>query len=183
MEAKMEAYFNDLQSEDKDVQYEAFNQIMKTAKEKVDWAYEVWDQLKDDLTHKDNHRRSRAGQFLSFLAISDQEKRMLEDFPAVWEVTKDKKFVTARHTLQAFWRIALAGPEQKEMVLQHFSDRYKNCEDEKNYTLIRFDMIQGMRNLYDETKEEDVKQLALELIEREEDEKYKKKYDGVWKKS
>jgi hypothetical protein len=37
--------------------------------------------------------------------------------------------------------------------------------------------------LYDETKEEDVKQLALELIEREEDEKYKKKYAGLWKKS
>jgi hypothetical protein len=108
---------------------------------------------------------------------------MLKDFPDVWEVTKDKKFVTARHTLQAIWRIALAGPEQKEMVLQQLSDRYKNCRDEKNYTLIRFDIIQGLRNLYDVTKEEDVKQLALELMEREEDEKYKKKYAGVWKKS
>ncbi|MBT2686695.1 hypothetical protein J7I93_00710 [Bacillus sp. ISL-47] len=181
MEAEMQAYFNDLHSEDKNAQYEAFNQIMMAAKEKVDWAYEVWDGLKDDLTHRDNHRRARAGQFLSYLAISDPEKRMLKDFPAVWEVTKDKKFVTARHTLQAIWRIALAGPEQKEMVLQHISDRFIHGADEKNYTLIRFDMIQGLRNFYDETKEEDVRQIALDLIEKEEDPKYKKKYAGVWK--
>jgi hypothetical protein len=183
MEEKIEAYFNDLQSEDKNAQYEAYNQIIKASTEKVDWAYEVWEGFKGDLTHKDNHARSRAAQFLIYLAISDPEKKMLKDFPAVWEVTKDKKFVTARHTLQAIWRIALAGPEQKEIVLQQLSDRYKNCGDEKNYTLIRFDIIQGLRNLYDETKEEDVKQLGLELIEREEDEKYKKKYAGLWKKS
>ena len=42
-------------------------------------------------------------------------------------------------------------------------------------------MIQGLRNLYDELKEEEIKQIALDLIETEEDIKYRKKYMTVWK--
>jgi hypothetical protein len=72
----------------------------------VDWAYDVWDQLIKDLIHPNNHQRSRVAQFLCSLAKSDPEKRMLEDFPAVWAVTKDKKFVTARHSLQSIWKKA-----------------------------------------------------------------------------
>jgi hypothetical protein len=58
--------------------------------EEVDWDYDVWGQPVKDLTDSDNHRRSRAAQFLCGLAKSDPEKRMLKDFPAVWEVTKIK---------------------------------------------------------------------------------------------
>lgn len=36
-------------------------------------------------------------------------------------------------------------------------------------------------NLYDEVKVEKIKQKALELIETEEDLKYRKKYATVWK--
>lgn len=149
--------------------------------EKVNWAYEVWDQLLTDLTEGDNHRRSRAAQFLCKLAISDPEKRILKDFPKIWAVTKDKKFVTARHSLKSIWNIALAGSEQKELVLNTLADRFINGTDEKNYTLIRYDIIESLRKLYDEIKDEQVKQLALDLIEKEEDKKYKKKYASVWK--
>ncbi len=62
-----------------------------------------------------NHRRSRGAQFLAGLAISDPEKRILTIFPTLWEVTKDPKFVTARHSLQAIWRVGLAGEEQKHL--------------------------------------------------------------------
>jgi hypothetical protein len=47
--------------------------------------------------------------------------------------------------------------------------------------LIRYDIIQGLRNLYDEVKDEKIKQTALELIETEEDLKYRRKYASVWK--
>lgn len=40
----------------------------------VDWIYEVFNQLIEGLTCKDNHRQSRAAQFFSNLAISDHEK-------------------------------------------------------------------------------------------------------------
>lgn len=42
-------------------------------------------------------------------------------------------------------------------------------------------IIQGLRNLYDATKDEKVKTKALELIESEDDFKYRKKYAGLWK--
>jgi hypothetical protein len=47
--------------------------------------------------------------------------------------------------------------------------------------LIRYDIIQGLRNLYDEVKDEKIREKALALIETEEDTKYRKKYATVWK--
>jgi flagellar biosynthesis regulator FlaF len=173
--------FENLHSSDKDAQYHAFTNIIEATNNEVDWAYEVWNQLIEDLTNKDNHRRSRAAQFLCGLAKSDPEKRMLHDFRAIWEVTFDKKFVTARHTLQSIWKVGLAGEEQRDMLLTYVKDRFIACTSEKNYTLIRFDLIQGLRYLYDHLHIVEIKQLALELIEKEEDPRYKKKYATVWK--
>ena len=177
----MRSHFANLEAENKDDQYEAFISILAATKVKVDWAYEVWDQLVQWLTDADNHRRSRAAQFLAHLAISDSEKRMLNNFPTLWKVTYDPKFVTARHSLQAIWRVGLAGQEQKKLVLDHFTDRFQDGANEKHYTLRRFDMIQGLKNLFDQLQDEDIKQLAMDLIETEEDPKYKKKYLHVWK--
>ncbi len=41
----------------------------------IDWAFEVWSKLLQDLKNRDNHTRSRVAQFLSYFAISDPEKR------------------------------------------------------------------------------------------------------------
>lgn len=181
MDSNIQTYFENLNSEDKNLQFEAFNYIITATKEKVDWSYDVWDQLKADLTHAGNHQRSRAAQFLSNLAISDPEKRMIEDFSAIWKVTYDPKFVTARHTLQTIWRVGLAGHEQRAIVIDHLVNRFKSCENEKNCTLIRYDIIQCLKNLYDAMMIEGIKQKALDLIELEEDPKYRKKYKTVWK--
>jgi hypothetical protein len=72
------------------------------------------------------------------------------------EVTKDKEFVTARHCLQSLWKIGLAGKQQKELLLSGFAERYRNSITEKNGTLIRFDIIQGMRKLYDREPDESI---------------------------
>ncbi|WP_449354063.1 hypothetical protein ACUL41_11810 [Virgibacillus natechei] len=181
MNSTMQKQFHDLAAKDKQVQYEAYQNILKGTEQEVDWAYDVWDQLKEDLAHFDPHHRSRAAQFLANLAISDPENRMLRDFPELWKVTKDEKFVTARHSLQAIWKVGLAGSEQKEIVITHLVDRFRNCDNEKNYTLIRSDIIQGLRNLYDVLEDEAIKQIAMKLIETVEDKKYYKKYKHIWK--
>jgi hypothetical protein len=181
MDSVTRSYFENLEAKDKNVQIEAFYNIIAAIKEEVDWAYEVWDQLKEWLTDTDNHRRSRGAQFLAGLAKSDPEKRILNDFSVLWEVTKDPKFVTARHSLQSIWQVGLAGEKQKELLLKHLVDRFQNGMHEKHYTLIRFDVIQGLRKLYDALNEEEIKQLSLDLIETEEDIKYRKKYLTVWK--
>jgi len=59
--------------------------------------------------------------------------------------------------------------------------RFKECVTEKNCTLIRYDILQSLRNLYDSVKDESIRAKALELIEIEEDAKYRKKYTGLWK--
>ncbi|MEC5425776.1 hypothetical protein QGM71_20115 [Virgibacillus sp. C22-A2] len=181
MDSQMKKEFEKSKSKDKEERYEAYQTILKVTEQKVDWAYEVWDQLLEDLSHKDNHQRSRAAQYLANLAKSDPENKMLQDFPKLWEVTKDEKFVTARHSLQSIWKVGLAGTAQKEMVLEYMVHRFTYCTDEKNYTLIRSDILQNMRNLYNHLDDENIKNKAIELIEIVDDHKYKKKYINIWK--
>ena len=170
-----------LRSEDRQLQNEAFFSVLEATDKPVDWAYEVWDELVGMLTHKDNHQRAIAAQVLCNLAKSDPENRMRVDFAALLAVTKDERFVTARHCLQAIWKVGAAGQEQQQMLVQGLAGRFEECITEKNCTLIRYDIIQGLRNLYDEVEDEKVREKALELIETEEDLKYRKKYAGVWR--
>jgi hypothetical protein len=106
---------------------------------------------------------------------------MLKDFDALLAVTKDERFVTARHCLQAIWKVGLARKQQQQLVVEGLETRFKECISEKNCTLIRYDIVQDLKNLYDEIKDETIREKALELIEHEEDLKYTKKYTGVWK--
>lgn len=70
-----------------------------------------------DLTDEDNHQKSRSAQYLANQAKSGPENRMLSDLPKFWEVTKDDKFVTARHSLQAIWKAGLADDPLKEKIM------------------------------------------------------------------
>jgi hypothetical protein len=172
---------DNLRSEDKAAQNEASFFILGITDQPVDWTYEVWDGLVADLTHKDNHRRAMAAQVLCNLAKSDPENRMLKDFDALLNVTRDERFVTARHCLQALWKIGIVGQPQQQKLVAGLEYRFKECSAEKNCTLIRYDIIQDFKNLYDAVKDETIRAKALELIETEADLKYRKKYAGVWK--
>lgn len=173
---------SNLWSEDKEIQNKAFLNILKTTDKPVDWAYDVWDEMVESLTHKDNHRRAIAAQVLCNLAKSDPKERILKDFAALLAVTKDERFVTARHCMQSLWKVGVAGKKQQKLLVDGLAGRFKECITEKNCTLIRYDIIQSLRNVYDETGDEKVKMKALELIETEDDLKYRKKYAGLWKK-
>ena len=59
--------------------------------------------------------------------------------------------------------------------------RFQECITEKNCTLIRYDILQSMLNVYDVLKDEKIKAKVLELIETEEDLKYRKKYETLWR--
>jgi hypothetical protein len=181
MDNKTRKHFDNLRSEERELQNQAFFYLLEATEKPVDWAYEVWDELVKDLSHKDNHRRAIAAQILCRLSKSDPENRMKRDFPTLMAVTKDERFVTARHCLQSIWRVGTANKEMQTTVIEALASRFRECATEKNCTLIRYDIIEGMRNLYDEVKDEKIKDKALELIELEEDPKYKKKYASVWK--
>jgi hypothetical protein len=170
-----------LRSTDKELQNAAFFKLIEATNQPVDWAYTVWDEMVADLSHPDNHRRAIAAQVLCNLAKSDPEQRMLRDFEALFAVTRDDRFVTARHCLQALWKVGAAGKPQQRLLVDGLAGRFKECGPEKNATLIRYDIIQSLRNLYDAVKDEKIREKALELIETEEDLKYRKKYATLWR--
>jgi hypothetical protein len=167
--------------EDRELQNKAFSYIIEITDKPVDWAYEVWDDVVKNLKHHDNHNRAIAAQVLCNLAKSDPKERILKDLPALLAVTKDERFVTARHCMQALWKIGVVGKKQQQKLVDGLTSRFKECITEKNCTLIRYDIIQSLRNVCDVVKDEKIRAKALELMETEEDLKYRKKYAGLWK--
>jgi hypothetical protein len=164
-----------------DARYESYKYVLAQTQEPVQWSYEIWDEMLTLLKKGDNHQRSIAAQVLSNLAKSDPERRMVNDVEEIFKVTHDEKFVTARHSLQSLWKIAIVSPELLDIVANRLANRYKNALSEKNGTLVRSDIIEVFKKIYDKTQDEQVKHHALSLIEKEEDPKYRKKYLGFWK--
>jgi len=181
MDEKTQTRFNELFGSDREAQHAAFLHFLRLTETPVDWAYEVWDDLLEKLSDKDNHSRAIAAQLLCALAKSDPKLRMLQDFSQLLAVTRDGRFVTARHCLQNLWKIGVAGNAQQALVVSGLAERFSECAGEKNCTLIRHDIIVNLRRIYDAVKDETMKAKALALIERETNLKYKKKYTGVWK--
>lgn len=180
MDAEARTSLVALRSGDKEAQNAAFTHLMAATREPVPWAYEVWAEVVALLRHKDNRTRAIASQVLSNLAKSDPEERMLDDLSALIAVTKDERFVTARHCLQSLWKVGVAGERQRRLLLSGLETRFRECSAEKNGTLIRFDISESLRKVYDETGDDAVRAKALELIETEPDLKYRKKYARVW---
>lgn len=148
----------------------------------VDWAYEIWDDLICMLADGDNRQRSIAAQVLCNLAKSDPKQRVVADLRQLLEVTKDKRFVTARHCLQSLWKVGVAGEAQRKVLLQGLASRFEECTAEKNCTLIRYDIVVVLRRVYDETRDEQLRALAQTWIATEQNLEYQKKYSTVWRK-
>lgn len=182
MNKTIRTHLDNIFSEDGQTQFQAYDYLMKATEKPVDWAYEAWDKIVDGLTHKDNHVRAITGQLLSSLAKSDPKGRIFKDFDKLLNVTKDERFVTARHTMQNLWKVGVASKKHQAMYLDGMSRRFKECVKEKNASLIRYDILISMRNVYNEVKDESIREKALMLIASEKDVKNKKKCAGVWKK-
>ena len=182
MDKLIRTHVDNIRSPYKEQQNKSYSALLEATDKPVDWGYEIWDEILDGLTHKDNHVRAISAQVLANLAKSDQKNRMLKDFDQLLEVTKDERFVTARHCLQSLWKIGVAGLKHQKIYMDGLERRFKECINEKNWSLIRYDILQSMRNVYDEVKDETIREKALELIDSEQDLKYQKKYASLWRK-
>ena len=181
MEEQTRTHLAAIDTKDLQLQNAAFLALIAETDHPVTWAYEAWDELVKALTHPDNHVRAIAAQVLCNLAKSDPQKRMAKDFPALLNVTRDERFVTARHTMQSLWKVGAAGEEQLGWYLDGLTTRFHECINEKNCTLIRYDISQSLRNTYDAVKLEKIRETALQLIDSETDLKYRQKYAALWK--
>ncbi len=182
MDKATRTHLDNVRSEDGQLQNKAYFALMDATEKPVDWAYEAWDELVEGLTHKDNHVRAISSQILANLGKSDPKGRMFEDFDKLLHVTRDERFVTARHCMQNIWKVGLGGKKAQQLVVKGLEKRFHECINEKNCTMIRYDIQVSLHNLYNATASSGIKEKALELIELEQDLKYKKKYAGVWKK-
>jgi hypothetical protein len=180
MEA-VNARMDDLRSKDKERQNQAFQFLSAITMEPVDWAYEVWDELLRLIVDGDNRQRSIAGQLLSNLAKSDPKARILKDTAVLLALTKDERFVTARHCLLSLCKIAVVGDRQRKTVVNGLAERFKECASEKNCTLIRYDIECVLRRIYDETGDGTVRATGEDLMKLEEDLRYRKKYASAWR--
>ena len=176
------ANFVDLWCDDRGRQGIAFQQVLDQTSQSVEWAYDVWDEVLKQLTDKSNRNRSIAAQVFCNLAKSDPAKRMLRDFPALFDVVNDERFVTARHALQAMWKVGCAGKKHQDLLVAALAKRFSDCATHKNCTLIRYDIIECLRKLFDAIQDETIRTRATSLIELESDPKYKKKYSTLWPK-
>lgn len=174
--------FADAWSTDRARQNDAYGRIMEETQEPVGWAYVVWGDVVRNLAHPDNHNRAIAAQVLCNLAKSDPEGRLFDDLDALLAVTRDERTVTARHALQSLWKIGEVGPRHRGVLLSTFTHRFERAmEEDRHGTLVRSDIAQGLRNLYDATGDEAVEREALRLIETVEDPTYRKKYASLWR--
>src|SRR5260221_8355511 len=126
----------DLRSPVPDRQNYAFQSLLKATDSPVGWAYEVWEDLLRTLVDGDNRQRSIAAQVLSNLAKSDPKERMLKDLAALVKVTKDERFVTARHCLQSLWY----GVTTVLLNARRGSEQYQSMNSQIAWAYERFEL-------------------------------------------
>jgi hypothetical protein len=176
-----QASLEDLRSSDKERQNRGYTSLLQATREPVDWAYAIWDDLLQLLVAGDNRQRSIAAQVLSGLAKSDPKQRMVKDLGTLIEVTRDERFVTARHCLQSLWQVGIAGDLQRRALVKGLVQRFRECAAEKNCTLIRYDILAVLRRVDDLASGANLRPTAEMLITLEQDPKYRKKYQTLWR--
>lgn len=124
MDNLIKEHFGNIQSKDKDLRYNSFQFILDQTRGKVAWADEIWDLMTDLAKTGDNHQRTIAVQILSNLSKSVPTERILRDLPKLVEVTRDKKFVTARHSLQCLWKIGIINKPLEKSLTNELIHRF-----------------------------------------------------------
>lgn len=76
------------------------------------------------------------------------------------------------------WKVGVAGERQRRVVLRGLETPFRECETEKNRTLVRYDVLEGMKRIHEGSGDDTVRERALEWIGLEEDPKYRKKYSA-----
>ena len=181
MPTAVPTWFADLWAADRQRQNAAYETAMAATLGPVPWSHGVWDEVVARLQDADNHNRAIAAQLLCGLAAHDTAGRVIADLDALIAVTRDKRFVTARHSLMALWRIGLGGADQRRAVVTALDRRYRDSFEEKNGTLIRNDIVESLRKLHDAVGDPEVEATARALIDAEPDPKYRRKYAGHWR--
>ena len=167
MDKNIKDKINNLSSTDNDIRLDALQTVLKLTESRVDWVYEVWDELIGKLDNENSYQRSIGIMVLCNLAKSDTENRLQASLDFILAHTKDDKFITSRQCIQNIWKVGITGKANREKVLHHLEKRFVECADEKHSNLIRRDIIQSMMYIY-ENEKDDALQAKIQALTREE---------------
>ena len=181
MNKNIKKRIEDLGSTDDKVRMDALQNLLKVTESKVDWVYDVWDQLLERLEHENSYQRLIAVKLLCNLAKSDIENRLGNSLDRLLAHTRDEKFITSRQCIQSIWKTAATNKPNREKVLKHFEKRFVECADVKHYNLIRLDILQSMVILHQVEKNDALLTKVQSLIAKEQDMKYRKQYEALLK--
>lgn len=179
MNKKVKESIDNLASTNDKIRLAALQTILKITDNKVDWSYDVWDDLVEKLDNENSYQRSIAILVLCNLAKSDSENRIGGVLPRLLAHTRDEKFITSRQCLQNIWKVAASSRQAKNLVLDHLEQQFATCAEEKHYNLIRQDIIQSIRLLYDYEEDDRLLARAKEMAQKEKEVKYRKKYEAI----
>ncbi len=162
--------------------FEALEALFSLTEGPVDWAYDAWPGLVQDLGSADNHRRSVAGAMLCRLAISDPEHRILKLMPLLERTIRDERFVTARHVLQGLWRAGVPGTSHADTVIDALERRFADSAPEKSGSLVRTDILECLGKLARFGQAARIDGTARSLIDTEPDTGAQAKLRAAWRK-
>lgn len=181
MNKNIKKYIEDLGSTDDKIRLNALQALLKIIESKVEWVYEVWDQLTEKLDNENSYQRSIGIMLLCNLAKSDVDNCLGPALDRLLAHTKDEKFITSRQCIQNSWKVAATNKTNREKVLEHLEKRFVECAAEKHSNLLRQDIIQSMVSLSQHEKDAGLLTRAHLLAEKEENMKYRKQYEALLK--
>lgn len=181
MDTETAQRIEELASIDDKVRLNALQTVLNLTEQPVDWAYAVWDEMTARLTHENSYQRSIGIMVLCSLAKSDHENRMAAVLDDLLAHTRDEKFITSRQCIQNVWKVAAANADNRGQVIAHLEQRFRECGAEKHYNLLRLDVIQALKNVYDQVDDPSLLERARELMAGENEAAYRKKYEAVLK--
>ena len=181
MDTTVREQFDLLSSTDDTLRMVALQTILKLTDQKVDWIYEVWDELLNKIKSENSFQRSIGIMVVCNLAKSDTQDRLSDCLDLLLAHTRDEKFITSRQCIQSIWKVAATGGQALDKILDHLEKRYRECTNEKHYNLIRADIIHSIRSIYDAEKDETLLTLARTLMTEEKEARYQRKYEAILK--
>lgn len=122
-----------------------YHDLMQLTEEKVAESQQLWKQATEYAQHKNNHLRSIGGQLICRLVVYNDESNTFFEHEAILKaVTHDEKFVTTRHTIRSLWYISLGSDAHFKWYIEYLKCRLIESFSEKNGTMIRTDLFEGM---------------------------------------
>jgi|SRR5688572_2857257 len=155
--------------------------LMKSVEQSKGWADRAWQEIRPLLEHSDNRVRSIAGQALCGLAANASRKLVTLDAASVIAVTRDERFVTARHVLLATWKLGLVDAKNRIRLLASLSARFEDSFKEKSGKLVRTDIVAVLRRLFDATGDAAVQAAAEMLITTDRAPGRRQKLEHAWR--